>query len=197
MKATRSAGFKVAGQTIAYASLATRAGLFIQFQGRFYFGAFWLTASCDHRNSGTTAHARAPSIAATGAIGLFPGPSIADGMLLAPGFFCEEPMPVSRHRLGEVTTTKPNPMEKHTAQTCRWAQPTMFLPLPYWLDERDGLWSCRRHEPTRLIESSTECAACPRWERRALDENKSRVFSLKKGSLRSRILAGAVLLIRA
>jgi len=61
-------------------------------------------------------------------------------------------------------------MEKHTPQACRWAQPTLFLPLPYWLDAWGMPWSCRRHEPTRLLETTSECAACPRWEPRRKDD---------------------------
>jgi len=61
-------------------------------------------------------------------------------------------------------------MEKHSAHTCRWARPTLFLPLPDWIDARDAPWSCRRREPTRLIESATECAKCTQWERRRIDD---------------------------
>jgi hypothetical protein len=61
-------------------------------------------------------------------------------------------------------------MEKHTVQNCRWAQPTLFLPLPLWLEAWETPWSCRRREPTRLVESATECAMCRSWEPRSLGD---------------------------
>jgi hypothetical protein len=61
---------------------------------------------------------------------------------------------------------KHTPQKKHTPQACRWAEPTLFMPLPYWLDAWDMPWSCRRTEPTRLIESAEMCRTCSRWEAR-------------------------------
>ena len=55
----------------------------------------------------------------------------------------------------------------HTPQRCRWAMPTLDLPLPYWLDAWDSPWSCRRDPNPRVLESSLDCQACPRWEERA------------------------------
>jgi hypothetical protein len=55
----------------------------------------------------------------------------------------------------------------HTAQNCRWAAPTLFLPLPDWLDAWDRPWSCRRDGPSRQLETTECCVTCPRWEERA------------------------------
>jgi hypothetical protein len=58
---------------------------------------------------------------------------------------------------------------KRTPQNCRWAEPTLNLPLPYWLEAWNMPWSCRRDVPPRLIESTFECHDCPRWEPREAD----------------------------
>ena len=55
----------------------------------------------------------------------------------------------------------------HTAQRCRWAIPTLDLPLPLWLEAWDAPWSCRRDGVPRTLESTRECLRCPRWEARA------------------------------
>lgn len=55
---------------------------------------------------------------------------------------------------------------KQTPQNCKWAQPTLYLPLPYWLDAWDEPWTCVRDEKPRPLELTTECATCPRWEER-------------------------------
>jgi hypothetical protein len=56
---------------------------------------------------------------------------------------------------------------KRTAQNCRWAEPSLFMPLPYWMDVWDGPWTCVREPTPRVLESTAECAKCPRWEQRA------------------------------
>jgi hypothetical protein len=53
---------------------------------------------------------------------------------------------------------------KHTPQNCRWAEPTLSLPLPFWLEAWNSPWSCQRTDPARPIELSEECATCRRWE---------------------------------
>jgi hypothetical protein len=58
------------------------------------------------------------------------------------------------------------PIEK-TAHACRWAVPTLFLPLPDWLDAWDTPWTCRRDPQHRTLESTDECRTCLRWEARA------------------------------
>ena len=55
----------------------------------------------------------------------------------------------------------------HTVQRCRWAVPTLDLPLPNWLDAWDKPWNCRSDAAPRALESTTECLTCPRWEARA------------------------------
>jgi len=54
-----------------------------------------------------------------------------------------------------------------TAHGCRWAVPTLFLPLPDWLDAWNRPWSCRRDGPPRPLESTECCCDCPRWQTRA------------------------------
>jgi hypothetical protein len=56
---------------------------------------------------------------------------------------------------------------RQTPQRCRWATPTLYLPLPGWLDAWDSPWSCRREGPPRLIETTHECDGCPHFEARA------------------------------
>ncbi len=57
-------------------------------------------------------------------------------------------------------------MEKRTAKNCAWAEPTLFLPLPFWVDAWNAPWTCRRDPAKRLIEDTRDCADCPRWEER-------------------------------
>jgi hypothetical protein len=51
-------------------------------------------------------------------------------------------------------------------QTCRWAEPTLYLPLPAWLDAWDAPWSCKREYPARILLTTYECGTCPRWQAR-------------------------------
>jgi hypothetical protein len=60
-------------------------------------------------------------------------------------------------------------VEKRTPQNCRWAEPTLYLPLPYWLEAWNMPWSCRRDDTPRLLLTTTECAACTRWAPRDRD----------------------------
>lgn len=60
-------------------------------------------------------------------------------------------------------------MDTRTPQTCRWAEPTLYLPWPYWLDAWNMPWSCRRDGLPRLIETTGECGACARFEPRCRD----------------------------
>ena len=55
----------------------------------------------------------------------------------------------------------------HTPQRCRWAVPTLFLPVPGWLDAWDAPWSCARDPKPRVLQMADECLTCPRWEARA------------------------------
>ena len=54
-----------------------------------------------------------------------------------------------------------------SASNCKWAQPTVFLPLPYWINAWDTPWTCERDGHLRHIADTSECANCPRWEARA------------------------------
>lgn len=53
-----------------------------------------------------------------------------------------------------------------TPQNCRWAEPTLFLPTPYWLDAWDMPWTCR-HDAQPLLIEPDDCACCAKWEPRA------------------------------
>jgi hypothetical protein len=53
-----------------------------------------------------------------------------------------------------------------TVKGCRWAEPTLYLPMPYWLEAWDTPWTCHRDASPRLIAASDQCAMCPRWEGR-------------------------------
>jgi hypothetical protein len=59
---------------------------------------------------------------------------------------------------------------RHSPQTCRWAEATLFLPLPYWLEAWNTPWTCRRDGPPRQLESTEECAGCPRFEARTASD---------------------------
>lgn len=54
----------------------------------------------------------------------------------------------------------------NTVQRCRWAIPTLDLPLPNWLEAWDRPWSCRGDGMLKTLESTHECRTCPRWEAR-------------------------------
>jgi hypothetical protein len=60
-------------------------------------------------------------------------------------------------------------VEKRTPQNCRWAEPTLYLPFPYWLEAWSIPWSCHRDGSSRLLETTEQCAACPRFEPRCRD----------------------------
>ena len=55
---------------------------------------------------------------------------------------------------------------RQTASNCRWATPTLFLPAPIWLRAWQAPWTCQRETEPRTLESTVECAECPRWEPR-------------------------------
>ena len=54
----------------------------------------------------------------------------------------------------------------HAPQNCKWAEPTLYLPLPYWLEAWNNPWSCRRDEPARPLQTTDECRTCVNWEAR-------------------------------
>lgn len=53
---------------------------------------------------------------------------------------------------------------KHNATNCRWATPTLFLPVPLWLDAWDCPWACTRDTTPRILDTTDVCASCSRWE---------------------------------
>lgn len=55
----------------------------------------------------------------------------------------------------------------HTPQRCRWAVPTLYLPLPNWLDAWEAPWTCYRDDVPRTLHTTEECLTCARWEARA------------------------------
>jgi len=59
-------------------------------------------------------------------------------------------------------------VEKQTPQNCRWAEPTLFVAFPYWLESWERPWSCRRDKTPHVIGDADECASCDRWEPRQL-----------------------------
>lgn len=59
----------------------------------------------------------------------------------------------------------------HGASTCRWAQPTIFLAHPIWLDACDKPWTCLHDDVPRPLDSTDVCATCSRWESRAVADD--------------------------
>lgn len=56
----------------------------------------------------------------------------------------------------------------HSAATCRWATPTLFLANAQWLEAWDYSWSCQHHHGApRVLYTPEECGNCPRWDARA------------------------------
>lgn len=54
-----------------------------------------------------------------------------------------------------------------SANNCKWAKPTLFLALPYWMNAWETPWTCEREGEPRHIRDTSECADCPHWEARA------------------------------
>jgi hypothetical protein len=51
-------------------------------------------------------------------------------------------------------------------QQCRWAEATLFLAAPQWLDAWDYPWSCRSSGAFRPIPDTRVCRTCERWQAR-------------------------------
>lgn len=49
-----------------------------------------------------------------------------------------------------------------SAATCRWGEPTLFMPAPFWRLASEFPWSCTVDGGTRILERSS-CGTCPRW----------------------------------
>ena len=56
--------------------------------------------------------------------------------------------------------------EKHGAANCQWATPTLFLDPPLWLEASSRPWTCVRDDTPAVLDSTEQCAACPRWDPR-------------------------------
>jgi hypothetical protein len=54
---------------------------------------------------------------------------------------------------------------QHSASTCRWATPTLFLQAPFWFEAENAPWTCVRDAAPRLLDTAEPCATCLRWER--------------------------------
>ena len=52
---------------------------------------------------------------------------------------------------------------RRTPQSCRWGQPTLFLPFPVWLSAWDAPWSCCHQAHRGPLEETWVCATCPDW----------------------------------
>lgn len=63
--------------------------------------------------------------------------------------------------------------ERKDIQHCRWADQTLLLDEPYWLNAWDFPWSCHRNGTPHPVEDTRECRTCARWERRDVDTGTS------------------------
>jgi hypothetical protein len=54
----------------------------------------------------------------------------------------------------------------HGIQHCRWAESTLFLSAPEWLQAWDYPWSCRSTGSFRPITDTRTCQTCERWQPR-------------------------------
>jgi 2,3-bisphosphoglycerate-dependent phosphoglycerate mutase len=63
---------------------------------------------------------------------------------------------------------------EHHASTCRWAVPTLFVPVPFWWEAEDRPWTCVRGAP-RTLETTEVCADCPYWEPRTCQQRQQRM----------------------
>jgi hypothetical protein len=50
-----------------------------------------------------------------------------------------------------------------SVQTCRWAEPTLFLQRPLWLDAWDYPWGCAVDAVPHVLSDVTICHGCRRW----------------------------------
>lgn len=53
--------------------------------------------------------------------------------------------------------------DRHTVQTCRWAEPTLFAMNPYWLAAEEFPWCCHADGRVRTLEDTQICETCARW----------------------------------
>jgi hypothetical protein len=69
--------------------------------------------------------------------------------------------------------------ERKDIQHCRWADQTLLLDEPYWLNAWDFPWSCHHNGEPHPVEDTRECRTCARWERRDVDADPVNVFRVK------------------
>ena len=48
------------------------------------------------------------------------------------------------------------------AERCRWATPTVFLAMPFWLAAEQYPWSCQVDAVPRPLEDTDACRVCAR-----------------------------------
>lgn len=53
--------------------------------------------------------------------------------------------------------------DMHAVHTCRWAEPTLYLSRPLWLEAWDYPWSCTASGVPSVLKDVTVCESCPRW----------------------------------
>ncbi len=59
----------------------------------------------------------------------------------------------------------------HSARTCRWAQPSVFVPLPGWMSIWRSPWTCLGDDGSRItLDARVDCAICARWVERSQDD---------------------------
>ncbi len=54
----------------------------------------------------------------------------------------------------------------HSVQQCRWAESTLFLAAPLWLDAWSYPWSCRSSGAFKPVTDTRSCRSCDRWQAR-------------------------------
>ena len=52
---------------------------------------------------------------------------------------------------------------EHNVRQCRWAEQTLHLGAPLWLDAWEYPWSCRSAGTYRPIADTRLCLECHRW----------------------------------
>ena len=70
---------------------------------------------------------------------------------------------------------------RRTVQRCRWAEPTLFLDDPKWMEAEAYPWSCRADGDPELVEDTERCNTCGRWVARdARAQDVCRCTELKR-----------------
>ncbi len=60
-------------------------------------------------------------------------------------------------------------MPERKIQYCRWAEQTLLLAEPYWLNAWDFPWSCYADGEPHPVDDTRSCRTCARWESREED----------------------------